>query len=761
MNKKTEKRRLIAVGRIFSRRDIEALTKTGNGWWWLAIIVLTALIVASRSFAPTTSYEVGDICQSDIYYEGPVLSYMSEVRYAEAVRNIEENTPMVYHHDGGAMVEQAKANITNLITSLIPVVNDHNTEDKTSLYQGILIDHYSKEMMADLEAVGSDRLYQLETIIDNLIDTYFGDEDGVKEEDLTAVIDAMKGDIAKHNYKEAEENVLLLLVDIANLRATLEEDESAWEANKQALISRIDISETIVSPGQIICRRGSPITAEHLEMLDKTGLLEASKGPPYYVGILGVVFILYLLLFLFCRRYYPFFAHERQGILLLGSLCVSYILICQVIMTITVSSSGVVASILGYFMPLPAMAILFTTLISHRFAYFTTALLSLFMALMSTSQLSYIIVGLTCAYYTVRIVMRVRERFQLVKFGCYIGVLCAVLVALLGLIGGQSIRIIGLGMLVGLGNGILSAFIALGILPIIEKYFGFTTPMQLMELASPGNPLIRRLMTEAPGTYYHSVLVGNLAEAAADDIGADSLLVRVASYFHDIGKLVRPGYFAENQEPGKNPHEKLTPSLSALIIISHVKDGVEMARANNLPENIVQIIAEHHGATVTKYFYHQEVENVGEENVDIAAFTYPGPKPQTKESALIMMADSVQAALQSRANQSELTKEDINQKVDEILQAQLADSQFEDCNLTFRDITKIKKAFCSVFYGLSHYRIVYPDEKATDDLSLLANTLFDNDGQPILTGEPVADQRGQNLQEEPTTGDWDEKSKKT
>ena len=380
-------------------------------------------------------------------------------------------------------------------------------------------------------------------------------------------------------------------------------------------------------------------------------------------------------------------------------------------------------------------------MINQRFSYFLVAIASMFLAVMTLSQPAYLIVTLISSLFTVHMVGRIRERYQLVAFGFYIGIINVVLILCMGFIGDQNTTTMVIASVVGLAGGFLSSLLALGVIPIAENKFSMNTPMKLMELSNPGHPLIKRLMTEAPGTYYHSVLVGNLAEAGADAIGADSLLVRAASYFHDIGKLERPQYFVENQEPNMNPHEKLTPSLSTLIIISHVKDGVEMAEDYDLPQAIIDIINEHHGNSVVRYFYHKAKEMADNpDEISREAFSYPNPRPQTRESAIVMMADSVQAALQSQSIRS---RGDMEARIHEIIQAQLNDGQFEECDLTFRDLHKIQEAFVNVLSGLSHYRIAYPSLTPKGERMLadrLKKKMGDVKGISYLVNEDLTNQ---------------------
>lgn len=258
----------------------------------------------------------------------------------------------------------------------------------------------------------------------------------------------------------------------------------------------------------------------------------------------------------------------------------------------------------------------------------------------------------------------------------------------------------------GIANGVLSTVITTGFLPFFENIFRVTTPIKLLELSNPNQPLLRRLLLEAPGTYHHSIIVGNLAEAAAEVIGADSLLVRVAAYYHDVGKTKRPYFFVENQLMQDNPHDKLAPTLSTLIITSHIKDGVDMASRSGLPESVINIIREHHGTTLVPYFYHKATESAKEELVDEKEFRYVGPKPQTTESAIVMLADSVEAAVRSL---SRPTPGRIEGLIRKIIKERLQDGQFDECDLTLKDLDAVANAFVRVLSGIYHPRIEYPD----------------------------------------------------
>ena len=258
--------------------------------------------------------------------------------------------------------------------------------------------------------------------------------------------------------------------------------------------------------------------------------------------------------------------------------------------------------------------------------------------------------------------------------------------------------------LVCAANGILSPTLTVGTFSLLGRVFGITTNMQLLELSDPTQPLLRRLLNEAPGTYHHSIMVGNLAERAAEQIGANSLLVRVGAYYHDVGKLVRPYFFIENQFDGNNAHDSLDPHTSARIVATHVKDGLELAARYRLPSRVTEFISEHHGTRMVGFFYHRATQE-GTGEVDASQFRYPGPSPRSKEAAIVMLADSVEAVVRSAKDHS---AENISNLVRRIVEERMAEGQLDDCDLTIRDIEQVKRAFTEILVGMYHPRVEYP-----------------------------------------------------
>jgi putative nucleotidyltransferase with HDIG domain len=303
------------------------------------------------------------------------------------------------------------------------------------------------------------------------------------------------------------------------------------------------------------------------------------------------------------------------------------------------------------------------------------------------------------------IIFRANQRSKLSVTGLVIAGFNILIAICMGIINKSTLKTISAESLQAFINGIISIIFTIGLLPFWETVFNMLTPLKLLELANPNQPLIKRLLIEAPGTYHHSLMVGNLAEMATETIGGNALLARVGAYFHDIGKLRRPNLFKENQF-SDNPHDHMTANLSTLVITSHTHDGVEIAEKYKLPIVIRDIISQHHGTTLVAYFYHKARKDDRSDSVKQEDYRYHGPKPSTKEAAVVMLADSVEAAVRSMPDKTEGKIEGFVRK---IIKDKLDDGQLDLCNLTLKDLDDIAKSFMKVFSGFFHEREEYPE----------------------------------------------------
>ena len=308
--------------------------------------------------------------------------------------------------------------------------------------------------------------------------------------------------------------------------------------------------------------------------------------------------------------------------------------------------------------------------------------------------------GTLCIY----MIRRRTNRLSVLSAGLVSGIAAMVSMIAMGFINTTDVSSVASRAPWALAGGIITSVVSLGMQPLLEVIFKLMTPSKLMELSNPQQPLLRRLLLEAPGTYHHSIIVANLAEAAADAIGANSMLARVGAYYHDVGKLKRPLYFKENQM-GDNPHDRTDPRISTAILTAHPRDGVMMAQKYRMPQPVLDIIAQHHGDTPVAYFYNKAMKQSPEVPVDIADFRYEGPKPQTREAAIVMLADTVEAAARALPNP---TPERIDELIRSLVKGKTDDHQLDECPLTFRNVDTICRVFEQVLSGVFHQRIAYP-----------------------------------------------------
>jgi hypothetical protein len=362
------------------------------------------------------------------------------------------------------------------------------------------------------------------------------------------------------------------------------------------------------------------------------------------------------------------------------------------------------------YLMVPTAAIMAAVLYDAGLAMILAGVLALAETILTGGGMSIALVSFMGGVAGVLGVKRLSHRFDIFWAGAAVGLVNVVTLLGLDLMQGESLiqSPVWQGLIFGVVDGLLAAALAGGLLQLIEGPLGLVTAMKLIELSNPNQPLLRKLLIEAPGTYHHSIMVGNLAEAATEAVGGNSLLARVGAYYHDIGKSKRPYFFVDNQFGGENPHDKLSPSLSAIIISSHVRDGVELAKNQHLPEAIVQFVREHHGTTVMSYFYQRALETDTGDGVTEEDFRYEGPRPQAKETAIVMLADASEATCRTLKHP---TPQVIEQTVRRLIKDRLQDGQLDESHLTLKDLDTIARTFTRVLTGVFHQRIEYPGKE--------------------------------------------------
>ncbi|MEL7564946.1 MAG: HDIG domain-containing metalloprotein [Dehalobacterium sp.] len=678
--------------------------------WWVIFFIFSFMILATNFVSDEVALEAGEIAKKDIFHSGGTITYTSEIKTVESRRLAAQEVSQVYRINPQVLTELELV-IEDKFVELRTILQDENLDQAqmAEKVKALFAEPLPAETVDHLINTDQDTIKKLEGNLKEIVGTRM--KDGVLSEQLDAVKKRILNDIETLEVDAPFKAFLQSVVGQLKLSPNKVYDPVATAQEVETRLSKVKPVQVTVQPGEKIVEKGTVVTPEQIEALQFLGLQTKNAPALTFVGLFGFVAIVYGLIIIYLKSYQPRFQKQEANIVLLGLLINVTLIIAKIVTAIHLSDRPEVASQLAYAIPIAACSMLTAILMDVKIAVLITVVLSMFMGVITNGQVVYGTVALVGGLVGVYRVARLSQRSYLVRSSVDIGLVSAFTIIVLGLMWNQSLSLIGLGAAMGIINGVLASILTIGTLPFLETVFGITTPVKLLELSNPSHPLLKRLMVEAPGTYNHSILVGNLGEAAADAIGADSLLVRVGSYFHDIGKIKRPYFFIENQPATENPHQKITPTLSTLIITSHVKDGVELAKEHKFPQVILDIIEQHHGTGLVSYFYHKAKEGDKAENILESDFRYPARKPQSREAAIIMLADSVQAAVQVLEKP---TKGILESKVREIIRSKLEDGQLSECDLTFKDIDIIIQTFLRVLNGIFHSRIEYPDQVAKE-----------------------------------------------
>ncbi|WP_294182377.1 HD family phosphohydrolase [uncultured Clostridium sp.] len=463
------------------------------------------------------------------------------------------------------------------------------------------------------------------------------------------------------------------------------------------------VMPVMVKKDQIIVKEGEPVTKYQIKMLENFGLLNNS---PYfqwhiYFPLALLVLLILAVQWVYLYKYNRKIYEDPKMLVMINALSCLSVLLSR---TIDLASP--------FLIPLAFVPMIMTLLLNNKVSMVVNVLNCVFISAAVEFSPDITILALVNAVVGAIILKKMQQRNDILFASMYMLVINGIITFSMGfLLSNNLVDVTKRGIFAGVAS-IISGILVIGFLPLFEGVFNIVTTIKLLELSNPNNTLLKKLLIEAPGTYHHSILVGNLAEVAAEKIGGNPLLARVAAYYHDIGKLKRPYFFKENQLGKDNPHNKLTPNLSTLIIMSHVKDGVEMAEEYKLPKIIKDIIEQHHGTSLVKYFYLiMKNSSKDPDDVNEDEFRYPGPIPETKEAGIIMLADGVEAAVRSIGDPD---KGKIQSMVNNIIKDRLDTGQLDNCDLTLKDISKIKNEFFRVLVGIYHHRIEYPSDKFSD-----------------------------------------------
>ncbi len=506
------------------------------------------------------------------------------------------------------------------------------------------------------------------------------------------------------NFPDDVTNVLISIARGSIIATEIKNDELTDLRIEQAKAS---VEPTRILQGQILVQKGEIVSKEVYRQLELLGMLTNKSSYKPYIGVSLFVLLTMWVLFGQTIRVKESNLHNAKNLIVVAFSVIVSVLMMKVLQSVAYNFDIIIA----FLFPTAMVSMLVYILVNERAAFISNFVVAAYAGIIFQEGYTnifqmevalYILFGGIAGIFAMQ---HMYNTSQILRSSLIVASVNLTFILFYLLMTKTTYEFTDIAFYIGaaLVSGVLSGALTLGILPFFESAFGILSTMRLIEISSPNHPLLKKILTETPGTYHHSLMVANLAEAACEAIGANGLLARVGCYYHDIGKTNRPGFFIENQVNGYNPHDNLSPEASKDIIISHAVDGADILKKNKLPKEIIDVAEQHHGTSLLKFFYHKAKEM--NPNIAEGSFRYPGPKPQTKEIAIISVADSVEAAVRSM---KEPNAEKIHRLIQSIIKDKVIDGQFDECDLSFKEIKKIEESFCSTMNGTFHSRIEYP-----------------------------------------------------
>ena len=675
----------------------------------IVVFIITFMIIFATlaTSVVTKKYDlrVGEIATTDIKASREVVNTVeTEAKKIEAIEKVGKQYSLQTDIQKNSQItlEEFFLNLKEAITTKDTESSNGNTTSKLQLEilnEDNPFDLTTSEEMY-LLTLNEEQINKIYDVLLNAINDAYNisiNEDST--ETLNKAIQIAQ-DVVYNNYND--EHIISISDKIINVLVKpnlFYDNEKTEEAQQEAAKN---VTPVVYKKNQTIVEEGKPITEAQIQALDELGLLNNSKfNISLYLALAIMVIIVMYIQNRYLKKYHKDIYNNSSKLIMINIIT---------IMTIVFARVFSIAS--PYLIPLACTPILLTLLLNYRISLVVSITNIILMAVAVSFNIEIIILAIVSVIVGATFLKKMQQRNDIVYSCIYIAILNGVMTLSISALVTSNLKEILLDTAFILVGSLLSGILSTGLLPFFESMFDIVTNVKLLELSNPNNPLLKKLLMEAPGTYHHSVIVANLAEVATEAVGGNALLARIGAYYHDIGKTKKPYFFKENQLGKENPHDDITPELSKLLIISHVKDGLELAREYKLPKVIQDFIPTHHGKTLVKYFY-LTAKNNAENPDDIKEedYMYPGPKPKTKEQCILMLADSVEAAVRSINNP---TKEKIENMVDNIVKDKLSSGQLDDSQLTISDVKKIKKCFLKTLNGIYHERIEYPkDERKT------------------------------------------------
>lgn len=682
--------------KVFKKEQLKKKIQKG------IILLLTFMVIyffEATAIAPKKyDLNVGDIAKSDIKAPRETI----DEKASEEKLKLEIDKVDKQFTQKSEVKTQAENKIKVFFTTLINETNTStsNIEEKISSIEEKSEIKLSPDNYKVLSQISRENLINLqEKVIEIINDVY---EMNIQDGEVESLEKAKKHSGEQIELLNYSSEALLAIKEVVDSQIKPNFFFDQEKTNEKIKEVEKSTEKVVIKKNQIIVKEGEPVTEAQVEILKDLGILNRDTENSSF-SFLYIVIAIFVLIILLIQNYY--IATNQKDIYkdLKKLILINMLNIMTLILAISVNFAS------PYLIPFACAPILMTLLINSRVSLIINIVNIIILAPLVEFNPQVLVLAIVNILLGATIIKKMQQRNDILYATIFIAIISAGLSFTTGVILSSNIKEVLLNTLFVLVGGLFSGVLAIGLLPFLEAAFDVVTTLKLLELSNPNSPLLKRLLMEAPGTYHHSVMVANLSELAADEVGASSVVTRIGAYYHDIGKIKRPYFFTENQISKENPHDKINAPLSTLIITSHIKDGLELAKEHNLPKIIQDMIEQHHGTSLVKYFY-LKVKNSMENPEDIKEedYMYQGPIPNTKEAGIIMLADSVEAAVKSI---NEPTKERIEKMVYDIIDDKLKTGQLEDCDLTLKDLSKIRRCFLKTLNGIYHQRIEYPTDK--------------------------------------------------
>ncbi len=746
---------MIQTYKIFYRRLSYYLRKPpirNSFYLFLVIIAIATVFLSFNVIGTTYDYRIGDVATEDLRVPNDI-NYPIESETAMEKKRVAEMVPLVFDKDQSILIERLNSVevLFRYVTQTLEESPPIGTEDRTFQLIALksrLPKYYRYNDQVLLELLKHDRPRELRGIIVRILIYLF--DRGVLEKpysnplniknnlvtvrtintpeeinEVTKTLDELQviSDIRKDLYKicysiapnlSKEQLQAVYTIVNSNLRPNLTFSSEETRRRIDETVKSVKPVMGLLKKGQTIVREGDTVTTETLKKIQIMNKYTSSTNISYIIGVF-ILQLLFLAIFgYFTIQFYDELNQDDKAPIILFTLLLFFIFYSFFVSRIeNIQNSKLIFAL---FLPIPFVTMIIAILYNMFLALMVGTYLIFFSYFISDVSYASLILAFSSALGGAFVVGDVEKRTEFLRGGFIIGLLNSFIVISIGLMQELSFKYIVNNVELAFGNGLINAVLTLGFIPLYENIFGYTTKFKLLELSDLNAPIFKKMLIRAPGTYNHSLMVANMAEAACKDVGANAMLARVGGYYHDIGKIENAGIFIENKI-GDVRTRSLSPVEYTRLIIDHVAKGVELGKKSSLPDSIIDFIQEHHGTTTMTYFYHQALEmasNAGEATeLHKSDFQYPGPRPHSRETAIVMLADAVEAASRSL---HEPTSAKLEGLVKKIIYNKLNDGELEFSDLTMSDLNKIQRAFLRVLLGIFHTRIEYPEKDELEKL---------------------------------------------